>query len=375
MKKIFILVFIFIVANLNAHENHMHHDNHNHNEEHKFIKEASSDDVEIAQNGEGKEFCPVCGMKLKNFYKTTHASSLENGEKRHYCSMRCLIVDHEKNGANLQNAMVVDAKSEKLIVAKTAFYVVGSDVAGTMASISKLAFENENDAKDFIKLHGGELKNFDETLQIAKENIKSDDEKRKQKMKKMAHPMGEKAYNTKCDKIKVAEFSDVRALKSEIYKKCKNITEKEAQPILRYLWDIEKHGKNKKIEVSKTDKCPVCGMFVHHHQEWASKIYFNDKYLAFDGVKDMMKFIFNPAKYGNFTNLQIQKIEVVDYYSQNVIDGKNAFYVAFSDVLGPMGNELIPFENEDEAKNFIKDHKGEIFKFDKISQDLVLKLD
>ena len=361
MRKIFFLAFLLFFINLHAHE--------------EFTKQTNNKDAMIMQDGEGKEFCPICGMKLKNFYKTTHASVDKNGEKKHYCSMRCLIVDNNKSGANLDEAMVVDSKSEKIINAKTAFYVVGSDVAGTMSATSKLAFSDKNDALEFIKTHGGELKSYDDALKIAKESLKKDDENRMAKVKKSVHPMGEKVYKTKCEEIKVAEFSDVRVLKSEIYKKCKDISEKEAQPVLRYLWDIEKQGKNRKIEVNKDDKCPVCGMLVHEYQEWAAKVHFDGTYQAFDGVKDMMKFIFEPEKYGKFANLKIDKIEVSDYYSQNAIDGKSAFYVLFSDVLGPMGNELIPFENEDDAKKFIQDHKGQIYKFSEISLELVMKLD
>lgn len=340
-----------------------------------FNKSASGD-VQIHQHGDGKEFCPVCGMKIQNYYKTSHASHLDDGTKTHYCSMRCLIVDNEQRGANLENAMVVDANSQKLIPAKSAFYVVGSSVNGTMAKVSKLAFENENDAKEFAKIYGGEIKNYQDTLEIAKEAIKTDNAERKMRMQKMVYPMGEKVYKSKCKEINLSEFDSVRALKAEIYAKCKNITEKEAQPVLRYLWDRQKHADGEKIVVKQSDKCPVCGMFVHKHKEWAAKISFeNGEYAAFDGVKDMMKFIFEPEKYG-FKDAKIAKIQVSDYYTQNAIDAKSAFFVVGSEVLGPMGNELIPFGDEDSAKSFKLDHRGEtILKFDEINKQIVCRLD
>ncbi|MBQ7271120.1 MAG: nitrous oxide reductase accessory protein NosL [Campylobacter sp.] len=340
-----------------------------------FNKSASGD-VQIHQHGDGKEFCPVCGMKIQNYYKTSHASHLDDGTKTHYCSMRCLIVDSYERKADLENAMVVDANSQKLIPAKSAFYVVGSSVNGTMAKVSKLAFENENDAKEFAKIYGGEIKNYQDTLEIAKEAIKTDNAERKMRMQKMVYPMGEKVYKSKCKEINLSEFDSVRALKAEIYAKCENITEKEAQPVLRYLWDRQKHAHGEKIVVKESDKCPVCGMFVHKHKEWAAKISFeNGEYAAFDGVKDMMKFIFEPAKYG-FKDAKIAKIQVSDYYAQNAIDAKSAFFVVGSDVLGPMGNELIPFGDEDSAKSFKLDHRGEaILKFDEINKQIVCRLD
>jgi nitrous oxide reductase accessory protein NosL len=35
----------------------------------------------------------------------------------------------------------------------------------------------------------------------------------------------------------------------------------------------------------------------------------------------------------------------------------SAYYVLGSDIYGPMGRELIPFEKEADAKEFIKDHQ------------------
>lgn len=340
-----------------------------------FNKSASGD-VQIHQHGDGKEFCPVCGMKIQNYYKTSHASHLDDGTKTHYCSMRCLIVDSYERKADLENAFVVDVNSQKLIPAKSAFYVVGSSVNGTMAKVSKLAFENENDAKEFAKIYGGEIKNYQDTLEIAKEAIKTDNAERKMRMQKMVYPMGEKVYKSKCKEINLSEFDSVRALKAEIYAKCENITEKEAQPVLRYLWDRQKHAHGEKIVVKESDRCPVCGMFVHKHKEWAAKISFeNGEYAAFDGVKDMMKFIFKPEKYG-FKDAKIAKIQVSDYYTQNAIDAKSAFFVVGSEVLGPMGNELIPFGDEDSAKSFKLDHRGEaILKFDEINKQIVCRLD
>jgi nitrous oxide reductase accessory protein NosL len=67
---------------------------------------------------------------------------------------------------------------------------------------------------------------------------------------------------------------------------------------------------------------------------------------------------------------------VTDYYSQKPIDGKKAYYVIGSDINGPMGNELIPFELENDAKTFMSDHNGKkVIPFNQITQDEVLKLD
>jgi nitrous oxide reductase accessory protein NosL len=67
---------------------------------------------------------------------------------------------------------------------------------------------------------------------------------------------------------------------------------------------------------------------------------------------------------------------VTDYYSLKLIDGSAAFYIRGSDVLGPMGAELIPFAKEEEAKEFMKDHKGEaLLRFRDITPEVIGNLD
>ena len=82
----------------------------------------------------------------------------------------------------------------------------------------------------------------------------------------------------------------------------------------------------------------------------------------------MMKYFFEKGR-------KFDQIYVSDYYKLHKIDAKSAFFVIGSNVLGPMGNELIPFENEEDALTFAKDHFGKkIVKFDEITPLLVDKL-
>ena len=117
------------------------------------------------------------------------------------------------------------------------------------------------------------------------------------------------------------------------------------------------------------ERCPVCGMFVAKYPLWLAMISSDDgQRFYFDGVKDMMAYLFAPEDFGGKAGQQFTDIQVTDYYSQQWIDGKTALYVVGSDILGPMGHELIPFSSEAAAKNFLKDHHGkEILSFADIS--------
>lgn len=192
---------------------------------------------------------------------------------------------------------------------------------------------------------------------------------------KKIYPMGEKIYTQKCSNINPDEYSSLRNLQEAIKTKqlCKELKDKYFEALSLYLWEVKRKAKEEEPEelivVTKDEKCPICGMFVYKYPRWASQIFYGEKHYSFDGVKDMMKYYFDNEK-------GISKILVRDYYSQKGIDGRKAFYVLGSDVYGPMGNELIAFKNEDEAKTFYFDHRGsEILKFDAITVEKVYKLD
>ena len=128
--------------------------------------------------------------------------------------------------------------------------------------------------------------------------------------------------------------------------------------------------------VGKEEKCPVCGMFVAKYDQWLTQIVVDDqKPLVFDGVKDMMAYYFNSENYGGAGDLSHAEIWVRNYYTLDYIDGRSAFYVIGSDVLGPMGDELIPFSTGAEAENFKKDHAGAaILGFDEIDAAQIMEM-
>jgi nitrous oxide reductase accessory protein NosL len=137
-------------------------------------------------------------------------------------------------------------------------------------------------------------------------------------------------------------------------------------------------GDRKPIKPSPKEKCPVCGMFVAKYPDWVGEIIFKDgTYAVFDGPKDMFKYYFNLRKYNPSKKIaDIDSIYVTDYYGLTFIDGYKAVYVIGSDVYGPMGRELVPFEKEGDAKEFMNDHKGKsLLGFKNITMELIGQLD
>lgn len=126
------------------------------------------------------------------------------------------------------------------------------------------------------------------------------------------------------------------------------------------------------------DLCPVCGMLVSKYPNWVATVLYKDGHAHhFDGAKDMFKYLHDLPKYALGHRAEdIRIIAVTDFYNLEKIDARKALFVIGSDVLGPMGHELVPLVNEADAADFMKDHKGKrVLRFDQVSREIPAGLD
>ncbi len=268
------------------------------------------------------QWCPVTGLKISDHLATSYQAKLKSNDSlRVYASLYALLQDRKNYG--LKDIKKYDTKT------KTYIHV-----------------------------------DIPDTLHVDKNPMS-------EVYKKRYYPMGKKLYKKRCPQdIDLNDFFEIGDLKEELKEICNLDSEMYLQATAVYLWDVKRVGgivfNKRKIHVKKNEKCPVCGMYVYKYPRWAAQIFYKDKHYSFDGVKDMMKWYFK-HKDG------IKEIKVSDYYSQHAIDAKKSYFVIGSDTYGPMGYELIPFLELDDAKNFMADHKGKkIFKFDEINPELSL---
>jgi copper chaperone NosL len=132
--------------------------------------------------------------------------------------------------------------------------------------------------------------------------------------------------------------------------------------VMLHLWTpFAESGEKGFTRPADKDKCPVCGMFVARYPDWIAEVRFRDNgYAVFDGPKDLFKYLADLKRYAPSRHREdIEAIHVMDYYAVSPIDGRTAFYVTGSDVYGPMGAEFIPFAKETDAREFLKDHRGQ----------------
>jgi nitrous oxide reductase accessory protein NosL len=126
------------------------------------------------------------------------------------------------------------------------------------------------------------------------------------------------------------------------------------------------------------DLCPVCGMLVAKYPNWIAVLAYQDGHAHFfDGAKDFFKFLAMPKKYdAAHRHDQVAAMWVTEFYGLTRIDAKKAIYVTGSDVLGPMGHELVPLASEADAREFLRDHHGaQLLTFDQVTPAILDALD
>jgi len=118
------------------------------------------------------------------------------------------------------------------------------------------------------------------------------------------------------------------------------------------------------------DRCPVCGMFVAPHPTWVAVVAYDDgSHDFFDGPKDMFRFLLDPSRYRRAGDRRaVTAIWVKDYYTTRPLDARTAHFVLGSDVMGPMGRELVPTASAQAAQTLLSDHRGEkALSFDQVT--------
>ncbi|MFO8002717.1 nitrous oxide reductase accessory protein NosL [Thioalkalivibrio sp.] len=126
------------------------------------------------------------------------------------------------------------------------------------------------------------------------------------------------------------------------------------------------------------DACPVCGMLVARYPAWIATVQYEDGHADhFDGAKDLFKYLFDLSRYAPGRELRdVVAMGVTEYYGLTRIDARSAWYVVGSEVLGPMGHELVPLATIEDAREFKADHQGtRMLRFDAISPELLRDLD
>lgn len=327
------------------------------------------------------EYGYVSALALGDHARSVHEVHLAGGEVRRYVSLEYLARDFAAIEGKITQVLAADHASLRLIDARKAVYVLASNLTSELTRYPKPAFADEAAADAFIAQHGGDKRSFGFALTVASRDADADDQAQAPARAK-AYERGQKLHDRVCQNAPdPMQFNTIAELKTALKTPCAKLSEPHRHDLALYLWEKKRFNlpagvKSDRLAVPENAKCPVCGMFVAKYPKWAAKQSFADgTEYYFDGAKDFFKYYFAPARYGGTHGKPVTLI-VTDYYTLKAIDATRAWYVLGSDVYGPMGHELIPFENEADAQAFMRDHRGkQRLRFGEVTQEAVWALD
>ncbi len=122
------------------------------------------------------------------------------------------------------------------------------------------------------------------------------------------------------------------------------------------LKPLDEHGR---MQISDQDRCPVCAMKVNAHKKFSSAIQLtNGDTFYFCGTGCMIRSWLHPEIFLNAAKSELKKSVVQDYFSGAQVDGLAVYWVAGSDVVGPMGPALVPILDEGQVEIFKHRHGG-----------------
>jgi len=111
------------------------------------------------------------------------------------------------------------------------------------------------------------------------------------------------------------------------------------------------------MQIGSQDRCPVCAMQVSKHKKFACAIQFIDgRTYYFCGTGCMIRSWMHPEIFLGAAKEKLKRTVVQDYFTGEQVPGESVYWVAGSDVIGPMGPALVPLENEQHLTVFKKRH-------------------
>lgn len=113
-------------------------------------------------------------------------------------------------------------------------------------------------------------------------------------------------------------------------------------------------------------RCAECGMFVDLAPRWVAGLPSGER---FDAPRCLFRW---SASHGRNA---ARDGWVTEYYSQSRRDVNNVVFVVGSDVIGPMGADLIPVVGGERATRFASDHGGRIVRPADVDGALLRALD
>jgi copper chaperone NosL len=124
------------------------------------------------------------------------------------------------------------------------------------------------------------------------------------------------------------------------------------------------HGGHAHGGSGGSSRCANCGMSVEANSPWRAGLTLDGQARIYDSPKCMFSQL-------RTTATRATEVWVSEYYSHAARPASSMSYVLGSDVLGPMGADVVPIEDRSRAERFLADHHGNrILAFDEVTREI-----
>lgn len=112
--------------------------------------------------------------------------------------------------------------------------------------------------------------------------------------------------------------------------------------------------------------CPIKDVKISKYKKWLGFVeYENGDIIALSSPKYTFAYL-------NKNPENIKNIYVTDYETEKIIDAKKAFYVFGSKIASVGGDDVVPFEKEEDAKVFLEKNSGKnIYKYERMDKKFI----
>ncbi len=125
------------------------------------------------------------------------------------------------------------------------------------------------------------------------------------------------------------------------------------------------------LHTSADDRCPVCAMRPIKYPRFAAAIQLrNGTTFYFCSPGCMLKAWLQPMIFLASRTEALERPVAQDYFSGEPVDARQVFWIAGSDVIGPMGPALVPLRESSHLDAFRRRHGAErIFRLEELNSD------
>lgn len=128
------------------------------------------------------------------------------------------------------------------------------------------------------------------------------------------------------------------------------------------------------VEFTREHSCNVCGMIIVDFPGSKAQIHYKNKKIdAFCSTLDLFLFYHQPDRPVNIKAIYVNDMGRADieHPKGHWTDAKTALYVYGGDIMGPMGEALVPFSEMKAAEEYVKKHGGRIARFDDVKPEML----